>query len=96
MGLVCAAILWNVLKLGHRLASAGGVRSLWHLAGALSLWVVGLLLVTHVVGGGSGSWQQALGIVLLAGAVGSSVVVYRIERSAQEPGGGPAEPAADQ
>lgn len=82
IALVCAAILWNVVKLGHILYGAGGGQNLWHLLRTLSFWVIGWFNTAMVKDEDVGSWTNWLGWLLLVIALCDSVAIWHKERKA--------------
>lgn len=88
IGLVGAAIFWNLGGLGRRLARAGGGKYVAHLLRTLTLWIVGLMNTVWARPGEGRIWRWWVGAVLLALAVVDSAALYRRERRAL-PGSGP-------
>jgi len=80
IGLVGAAILWNVVGLGRRLGHTGGGKHVAHLLRTLTMWIVGLMNTVWARPGGGRTWRWWVGAVLLALAVADSVALYRRER----------------
>lgn len=54
IGLVGAAILWNVVGLGRRLGHTGGGKHVAHLLRTLTMWIVGLMNTVWARPGGGG------------------------------------------
>jgi hypothetical protein len=93
IGLVGAAILWNLWCLGARLARAGGGRYVAHLLRTLTLWIVGLMNTVWARPAGGRGWRWWIGAVLLALAVVDSAALYVRERRSlhgSDPGPGAA------
>lgn len=88
IGLVVAAILWNLFQLGRRLHRFGGGRALWHLQRTLLLWIIGLLNTALIRPEKIGTWQNGLGWALLAVAALDTALLFQKERrSLGEPAG---------
>ncbi len=93
IGLVGAAIFWNLGGLGRRLARAGGGKYVAHLLRTLTLWIVGLMNTVWARPGEGRIWRWWVGAVLLALAVVDSAALYVRERRSlhgSDPGPGAA------
>ncbi|MCP4092715.1 MAG: hypothetical protein GY747_04630 [Planctomycetes bacterium] len=82
IALVCAAILWNVVKLGHILYCAGGGKYVWYLTRTLTFWIVGWFNTAMIQPEDAGGWKNWLGWLLLAMALCDSVSIWHKERNA--------------
>jgi hypothetical protein len=80
IGLVCLAILWNIVQLGRRLHQGGGARAVWHLQRTLLFWIVGLLNTVFVRPDQAGGWRTWVGAALLVFAVADTIALFRKER----------------
>jgi len=81
IGLLVAAVLWNLLRLGQRLWRSDGARGLGHLGHTLALWVLGLttlLLRPQEVD----TWRTPAGWTLIALAIMDSLLLLRREQRA--------------
>ena len=80
IGLVCAAIAYNVVRLGLKLNAAGGGKALWHLGRTLLFWGIGIAAFVRA-GPESVTWFKPLeGWVFVALAAADSVALYLRER----------------
>jgi hypothetical protein len=85
IALVCAAILWNVVKLRLILFASGGSKDVWHLTRTLTFWIVGLFNTAMIQPEDVGGWKNWVGGILLALALCDSVAIWRKERRAISP-----------
>lgn len=87
IGLVVAAILWNVVQLSRRLHSSGGARDVWHVQRTVLFWIVGVFNTAMLRPEDVGSWKNWVGWAFLAIAAIDTVALLRKEARTQ--------PAAD-
>jgi len=80
VGVVVAAILWNLLGLGRRLRAAGGDKAVWHELRTLMFWLVGLMNTVWARPGAGGTWKWWVGIVLLLLAAADTIALYLKEQ----------------
>ena len=85
IALVCAAILWNVVKLGRILFAAGGFKDVWHLTRTLTFWIVGWFNTVMIQPEDAGGWKNWLGGILLVIALCDSIAIWRKERRSINP-----------
>lgn len=82
IGLVAAAILWNLVRLGQRLFRSGGAWGLWHQQRTLVFWIVGLLNTAYIPLEDVGSWRHWLGWAFLILALADTAALYKKEQLA--------------
>jgi len=80
IGLVCLAILWNLVQLSRRLYGAGGARAAWHVQRTALFWIVGLLNTVQLRPEHVGTWRPWVGGVMLALALADTIALFRAER----------------
>ena len=81
IGLVCAAIAWNVVRLGLRLNQAGGGKALWHLGRTLLFWAIAIVAFVRA-GPEAVAWLVPLeGWLFAAIAAADTVALYLRERA---------------
>lgn len=80
IGLVCTAILWNIVQLSRRLHRSGGARAVWQVQRTLLFWIVGLFNTVLLQPDHLGGWRSWLGAALLVIAAADTVALYRKER----------------
>ena len=85
IGLIIAAILWNLVQLGRRLYRTGGGRDVWHLQRTLLFWIVGLLNTAFLRAEDFGTWKNWVGWGVLLIAAADSVALFLKERSSTRP-----------
>lgn len=83
LGLVSAALLYNLAALGRRLYKACGAKALWHLQRTLLFWIVGLFNTLLLRPEDSGSWKNIVGWLFIALAAADSIALHLKERSIQ-------------
>lgn len=82
IGLVIAAVLWNLVQLGRRLHRAGGSRDVWHLQRTVLLWLIGVFNTLLLRPEDTGSWKNQAGWAFLAIAAVDSFALWRKEQRA--------------
>jgi hypothetical protein len=80
IGLVSAAILWNLVQLGRRLHRAGGGKAVWHLQRTVLFWIIGLLNTALLRPADVGSWKNWAGWAFLLLATLDSIALFLKER----------------
>lgn len=80
IGLVCLAILWNIVQLSRRLHRSGGARAVWHVQRTVLFWIMGLLNTVLLQPDRIGDWRGWLGAALLVIAAADTVALFRKER----------------
>jgi hypothetical protein len=89
IGLVIAAIAWNVLQISRKLHRVEGRSGVWHVQRTVLFWIIGIFNTAMVRPGDVGSWKNWLGWLLVALAAMDTVLLFRRERAAD----GSAEPS---
>jgi hypothetical protein len=84
IGLVIAAIAWNVAQLARKLHAAAGVAGVWHVLRTLLFWIVGLFNTALIRPEEVGSWKNWLGWALVLIAAGDTVALFFKERGLPE------------
>ncbi len=81
IGLVIAAIAWNVLQLARKLYRAAGAGGAWHVMRTVMFWIAGLFNTVLIRPEDVGSWQNWFGWILLLIALGDTVALFIRERA---------------
>jgi hypothetical protein len=81
IGLIIAAILWNLIQLGRRLHRSGGGKAVWHLQRTVLFWIIGLLNTVFLRAEDLGSWKNWVGWAVLLIAAGDTVALFLKERA---------------
>lgn len=89
IGLVIAAMAWNVLQISRKLHRVEGRAGVWHVQRTVLFWIIGIFNTAMVRPGDVGSWKNWLGWLLVALAAMDTVLLFRRERAAD----GSAEPS---
>lgn len=85
IGLVAAAIGWNLVQLGRRLQQLDGGKSVWHLLRTITFWIVGLLNSALIRPEDVGGWKNWIGWGFIALAVFDMILLGVKERSGVSP-----------
>jgi hypothetical protein len=80
LGVIVAALVWQLWRLGARLHAAGGAPATGHEARVLAFWVVGLMNTALAVPGSEWTWKWWVGVALLVLAAADTVALYLRER----------------
>lgn len=80
VGLVMAAVAWNLIRLGQRLHEARGGKGLWDEQRTVLFWIIGLLNTVAIRPEEAGTWKNWLGWAILALAVADTVRLTLVER----------------
>jgi hypothetical protein len=80
IGLVCLAILWNLVQLGRRLHHAGGAWAVWHVQRTVLFWIIGLFNTVLARPEHVGGWRTWLGAALLVLALADTIALFLKER----------------
>jgi hypothetical protein len=83
IGLVVAAVLWNIVQLSRRLYRIEGRRTLWRVQRTVLLWVVGILNTALLRPEDVGGWRSWLGWTILLMAAIDTLALYLLERQSQ-------------
>ena len=81
IGLILAAILWNLIQLGRRLHRAGGGKAVWHLQRTVLFWIIGLLNTAFLRVEDLGSRKNWVGWAVLLIAAADTVALFLKERA---------------
>jgi len=82
IGLMLAAVVWNLVALGRRLYRAGGGAAVWHLHRTVLFWIVGLRNTVLIRPEDIGSWRNLVGWVFVVVAAFDTLQLGRRERAA--------------
>ena len=80
IGLVCAAVLWNLIQLCRRLYAGAGSGAVWHVLRTVGFWLIGLFNTVLARPENIGTWKNYVGWAILALAVMDSILLIRKER----------------
>lgn len=81
LGLVIAALAWNLVRLVQRLHRARGAKEAWHTLRTLGFWAIGLLNTVAIRPEDAGSWKNWVGWLVVALAAADTVHLILIERA---------------
>ena len=80
IGLVLAAICWNLFQVSRRLYPEHGAKGVWHVQRTVLFWIIGLLNTVFLRPEDVGTWKNWIGWVVLGLAVFDTVALFLKER----------------